>query len=156
MLSTLEVVKNADPVVLLRSLVELDYDMAEAYETAIEMLDDPVSKQALREFHEDHRRHMIDLSTLIVNLGGRPMVEADFRHVLLEAKVFIASVAGDRAILKAIKGTEEEANTTYARAAAMRGLAPEVTRVLEMNLEDERRHLSGLQRALAALDDQDD
>jgi rubrerythrin len=152
-MSIVQAVKRADPRALLRSLAELDYDTVLAYETAIEKLDDADAKKQLAEFRDDHRRHIDDINLLLVDLDGKPLVEDDFKHVLLEGKVFIASILGDRAILKAMQSNEEETTKTYKAAVEIRGFAPEVTKLIENNYADERRHLAWVRAKLEMMSD---
>ncbi|OAQ22089.1 hypothetical protein K457DRAFT_131499 [Linnemannia elongata AG-77] len=42
----------------LTELIELDYDAVEAYQAAIERIKDPVYKENLEEFQQDHKRHI--------------------------------------------------------------------------------------------------
>jgi rubrerythrin len=149
---TIHTATTFDPIKMLRSLAELDYDMVQAYETAIDRLDDVAMKKGMRVCVDDHRRHIVDLNLQIVDLGGKPWVEDDFRHVLEQGKVFLASVVGDRGVLKAMLSNEEESNQAYARAAAIRGLAPQISRLLDTNLDDERRHRSWIGQALYSLE----
>lgn len=152
-MSTVQAVKRADPRALLRSLAKLDYDIWLAYETAIEKLDDADAKEQLRDFREDHRRHIDDINLLLVDLKGAPLLEDDLEHILLEGKVFIASLVGDRAVLKAMQSNEEETTKTYKAAVEIRGFAPEVTKVIENNYADERRHLSWIRAKLETMSD---
>lgn len=107
----------------------------------------------MRAFLEDHRRHLLDLNVLITNLGGKPWLQDDRRHILEAGKVFLASVVGDHAIVSAMKRNEEETYQAYGRAAAIRGLVPAIDRVLDANLLDERRHRSWMEQALYLLQD---
>jgi rubrerythrin len=152
-MSTVQAVKRADPRGLLRSLAELDYDALQAYETAAERAEGADIKKRLGEFCEDHRRHVNDINLLLVDLKGKPLLEDDFKHILLEGKVFIASLVGDRALLKAMQSNEEETTKTYKNAVEMRGFAPEVTKVIENNYADERRHLAWIRGKLEAMSD---
>src|ERR1700731_1338141 len=86
-MSTVEAVKRADPRALLRSLAELGYDAVQAYETAVEMSEDADIKKQLGEFCDDHRRHITDINLLLVDLKGKPVLEDDFKHILIEGKV---------------------------------------------------------------------
>ena len=49
----------------LKDLVELDYDAVEAYEAAINRLDDEEYKDVLKTFKEDHERHISELSDVL-------------------------------------------------------------------------------------------
>jgi rubrerythrin len=150
-MSTMQNVQTFDPITLLRSLAELDYDMVEAYETAIARLDDRALAERMAGFLEDHRTHVVDLNVHIVDLGGRAWVEEDVRHVLAEGKVFLASALGDRGIVRAMLSNEKEANGAYVRAAATPGLATRIREMLDSILEEELEHRSWMRQTLQAL-----
>ncbi|MEA2748181.1 MAG: hypothetical protein QOI41_2324 [Myxococcales bacterium] len=152
-MSTVQAVKRADPRALLRSLAELDYDAVQAYETAVERSEDADIKKELGEFRDDHRRHIEDINLLLVDLRGKPLLEDDFKHILLEGKVFIASLVGDRAVLKAMQSNEQETVKAYKSAVEIRGFAPEVTKLIETHYADERRHLAWIRGELEATTD---
>ncbi|MEX0827508.1 MAG: DUF2383 domain-containing protein, partial [Haliea sp.] len=57
---------------LLSNLIELDYDAIEAYDAAIERLDDAGYRQALEQFCQDHVDHTLNLSQLLRSRGGLP------------------------------------------------------------------------------------
>jgi hypothetical protein len=147
-----ETVKRFEPVAMLRDLAELDYDLVQAYETAIAKLEDVTIKRGMQVCVEDHRRHIVDLNVQIVELGGKPWVFDDFRHVLKEGKVFLASVIGDRGILKAMKSNEREVHEAYARASVIRGVSPQISRLLDASFNDERKHSEWLVQTLDTLE----
>src|SRR5688572_8709627 len=51
------------------SLIELDYDAIEAYEAAINRIEDESSKEKLNEFADDHRRHVKELREVLNQRG---------------------------------------------------------------------------------------
>lgn len=132
----------------LNALIELDYDAIEAYEAAIARLSDPTEKTHLQTFMADHGRHVIDLSPLIADLGGQPATKGDFKKVLTKGKVVVAGLAGDRAVLEAMKSNEETTTRTYRKASSEPGLPTRIRAVLERNLGDEQRHLAWIEERL--------
>lgn len=136
---------------LLSDLVELDFDAADAYEAAIERLDDDVAKQRLTEFKADHTRHIHEVGKLIQDLGERPPQSGDMKSVLTKGKVVMAGLSGDQAILKAMQSNEEDTNTAYERASGRSDLTAEVQALLDKNLDDERRHKAWIEEYLNAM-----
>jgi hypothetical protein len=146
-----EMTKN--PKVLakhLNSLIELDFDAVEAYQAAIDRLSEPADQAKLRQFMGDHERHITDLGPLVLELGGAPAQKADIRKVLAKGKVVLAGIAGDRAILAAMKSNEETSTRRYRKASGEEGLPSHVRTVLEQNFADEQRHLAWLEDRLGS------
>lgn len=125
---------------LLESLIELDFDAAEAYEAAIDRLDDPERKRKLGEFRADHLRHTNELGKILQDSGRTPPSGGDFKRMLTKGKVVMAALAGDKAILKAMKTNEDDTNTAYERAVNNDIVPAQVRDTLRGGLADERRH----------------
>lgn len=127
----------------LNDLIELDYDAIAAYQTAIERLENDAYKIKLTEFLGDHERHIVELGKLVLNEGGTPAAEGDARKVLTQGKVVMADLAGDEAILKAMKSNEEQTNSKYEDAVET-GYPEDIQAALQRGLADERRHKAWL------------
>jgi len=139
---------SEDTIKHLNALIELDFDAIEAYEAAIERLKDPMEKAQLRKFLDDHTRHVVDLSPLVVELGGKPATKADFKKVLTKGKVVVAGLVGERAVLEAMKSNEETTTKTYRKASSEPGIPARVRAVVERNFADEQRHLAWIEERL--------
>lgn len=133
---------------LLYDLIQLDYDAIAAYDAAVERLDDAGYRTALQEFRDDHRRHTQNLAPFLRQLGSDVPTEGDSKQILTKGKVVLANLMGDAAILRAMRTNEDDTNTAYARAVEHADLTPEMLRVLQDNLADERRHCEWILRAL--------
>lgn len=137
---------------VLADLISLDFDAAAAYEQAIKRIEkDQTAKTELAGFKADHERHVRDLTPIVRKLGGAPPTSGDFMRFLTQGKVVIASLAGDLAILKAMKTNEDTTNQKYEEAVALDGITPEMRTVLERNLADERRHRAWIESRIAAI-----
>lgn len=123
----------------LNDIIELDYDAIAAYRTAIERLENDAYKVKLTEFMGDHERHIVELGKAVLNEGGKPSTEGDAKKILTRGKVVLADLAGDQAILKAMKSNEEQTNYKYEDAVKI-GYPENVQAILQRGLEDERRH----------------
>jgi uncharacterized protein (TIGR02284 family) len=144
--------KEQDVMKLLVNLIELDYDAIEAYEAAIERLEDATSRSKLSEFMADHERHTVNLGTLVGEMGGTPPNKGDIKRVLTKGKVVLGNIAGDRGILAAMKMNEDDTNKAYERAAARQDLPGNVLAVVTRNLTDERRHRAWIVERLEQLE----
>ena len=125
---------------LLEDLVQLDYDAADAYEAAINRLQEARFRDRLREFKGDHLRHIAELGDILVEMGRTPPKEGDMKSYLTQGKVVLGGLMGDKAILQAMRTNEADTNTAYERAVAFHGLNTETREVLQRGLQDERRH----------------
>lgn len=133
---------------LLNALIELDYDAAAAYEAAIERLESQAYKDTMSEFLEDHRRHIVELTPHAAKLRKDVADEPDLKSVLTKGKVIIANLAGDKAILTAMKTNEDDTVTAYERALGHQQLTEDLLPLIERNLGDEHRHRNWLMQTL--------
>lgn len=125
---------------LLQDLIQLDHDAVEAYEAAIERLQDAGFRSALNGFCQDHLRHVEELGAQLSALGREPPKEGDMKSVLAKGKVVLGGLMGDKAILQAMKTNEDDTNTAYERAVKHDEASEEVREALSRGLADERRH----------------
>jgi uncharacterized protein (TIGR02284 family) len=140
-----------DIVSLLNDLTALDYDAIEAYEAAIARLGDQRDKDQLRLFMGDHQRHTVDLADYVSKYGSKPVTKGDFKRVLTKGKVVLAALAGDKAVLEAMKSNEDDTNAAYERAGARQGLPASIRETLNRSLADERRHRAWIEQRIQQL-----
>ena len=136
-----------DVAKVLRELVYLDYDAIEAYEAAIDRLDNPEFRAQLTAFCEDHRRHTNNLASHIHEIGAEIPEGPDFKRILIEGKVIIAGLAGDKAILAAMRANEHATNKAYEKALEHVDPTEKLHATLHANLMDERKHLDWIEKA---------
>ncbi len=141
-MNTQEIIKD------LSSLVQLDIDAIHAYEQAIEKVDVSEVRKKLTTFMSDHERHVTDLSRCIRELGGKPPeFLQDFKGFLIEGMTIMRSVTGTSGALKAMKMNEELTNAKYNKALGW-PLPGDIRAIVELNREDERRHLEYIEEAI--------
>lgn len=136
---------------LLTDLIQLDYDAADAYQAAIDRLDDPSFRSSLSEFKGDHLRHIDELGVVLSGLGRTPPKDGDMKSLLIRGKVVMGGLMGDKAILQAMRTNEADTNTAYERAVQFRDLPQGVRDALQRGLEDERRHCEWILTTLNTL-----
>lgn len=139
---------------MLHDLIELDHDASDAYATAIGRLTDPPSKARLQQFKADHDRHVRELGGALTALGAQPPTKGDLKSILSRGKVLLGSLAGDTAILRAMKDNEDDTNTAYERATTRSdlGMSPELELLLSNNLGDERVHRDWIEARISELE----
>lgn len=131
----------------LNELIALDHDAVGAYEAAIERIDVELLRSRLREFQEDHRRHIQDLSRVVKGLGGTPREKPDVKGFVLKGFTAITSMMGNEAALKAMQGNEKLTNRTYEKAL-QESWPEDVRGIIERNFRDEQRHLAFIEESL--------
>lgn len=131
----------------LNELIALDYDAVGAYEAAIDRIDVEFLRSRLREFQGDHRRHIQELSRVVVGLGGKAREKPDVKGFFIKGFTAITSVMGNEAALKAMQGNEKLTNRTYEQAMK-EGWPEEVRVIIERNFRDEQRHLAFIEESL--------
>jgi rubrerythrin len=131
---------ETDLVTLLTDLVQLDFDAVDAYQAAIDRLDNAEWRSTLARFKEDHLRHTAELGEVLRGMGEVPPSGGDIKSMLTQGKVVMAGLIGDEAILRAMRTNEADTNTAYERAVEFPNLHPAIRDSLEAALADERRH----------------
>lgn len=125
---------------LLEDLTRLDYDAVDAYQAAIDRLENPSYRSSLANFREDHLRHIQELSDALTKMGRTPPEGSDAKSLLTQGKVVMAGLMGDEAILRAMRTNEDDTNTAYQRAVERRDVPDDTREILMRGREDERRH----------------
>src|SRR5690606_19757250 len=128
-------------VSLLNELIELEYDAIAGYEQALSRLDGERHKPMLGLFMRTHQRRVRELGRRVRSLGGAPRGGWEVRRIVTRGRIEIGAMAGDEAIFRAMSRNEDDAVTTYERAAQRLSTASEDLRgLVERYLADERRH----------------
>jgi uncharacterized protein (TIGR02284 family) len=143
-------VQNAG-IKLLDSLIKLDADAIQAYQSAInELSADPEAQKKLREFMGDHERHVRDLTNEVMRLGATPVrATPDLKGFFLKGFTAIRSAMGVEQALKAMQGNEDLTNRTYRDALQDPDLPDESRALVQRNYADEQRHLKWITERIA-------
>lgn len=136
---------------LLSDLIQLDYDAADAYQAAIDRLQNHSYRTSLAAFKQDHLRHTDDLGRVLSSMGKTPPKEGDMKSLLTKGKVVLGGLMGDKAILQAMKTNEDDTNTAYERAVEHKNADSQLRSVLARALDDERRHRSWMVETINTL-----
>jgi rubrerythrin len=133
----------------LQALVELEYDAIEAYQTAIDKLDNIEYKKQLEAFKKDHQRHIEELSATLMNHAEKAPTGPSSKQWLTKGKVVLATLIGDRAILSAMLDNEDDMNVAYERMVRRDDQWKDVKECVAQGLADEVRHKNWLKQALS-------
>ena len=135
----------------LPNLVQLDIDAVHAYDQALKEIDDPIIKDRLLKFQDDHRNHISGLSKQIEELGGQPPeYSQDLKGYVIEAFAAIRSFTGLKGALSAMKTTEEITNRYYGEVVSWEA-PPDVKEVLRTYFSEEKIHLDYITNNLQAM-----
>lgn len=133
---------------LLNDLIQLDVDAIEAYDHVIKHIEYKDIAKKLRDFQDDHRNHVKDLSALVQQLDGKPVKQSpDLKGYLMEGFTALMSVTGSLAAMEAMQMNELVTNKKYAQAAAL-DLPEDVMKVIQTNYSQEQRHLRYVQEVI--------
>ena len=132
---------NKNLLKMLNQLVQLDVDALNAYDLALDAVDDDVIRTRLEVFKTHHLNHVNRLQEEITKRGGRPpKLSKDFKGFVIEGFVSIGSAAGMKGALKMLKVAEELTNKIYGDAVS--GDADEdVREIFRHHFTDEKIHL---------------
>lgn len=131
----------------LNTLIETDHDAIGAYNSAINGLEDePEIRGRFVEFRGDHERHIRELSPFVRQFGGDPEKRPGIAGLLRKGMTEVSKAGGVAGILRAMVSNEEATSSTY-QDAANKPFPPEILRVVESGLSDERRHLAYCRQA---------
>jgi uncharacterized protein (TIGR02284 family) len=135
----------------LSNLVQLDIDAVHAYDQALKEIDDPIIKDRLLKFQDDHRNHVSGLSKQIEELGGQPPeYSQDIKGYVIEAFAAIRSFTGLKGALAAMKTTEEITNRYYGEVVSWEAPSA-VKEVLRTFFSEEKLHLDYITSNLQAM-----
>jgi len=125
----------------LRDLIELDFDAVEAYNAAIERIDNSTYRAKLTEFKLDHERHIQEFTAILRAHGEEVPTGPSAKQLLTKGKVMIGKLfGGDNEVLAAMKSNEEDTNTAYERMNVHAGKWADAVLALERGMLDERKH----------------
>ena len=132
---------NKEILDVLGDLTQLDINAAEAYSQALSQIDDNEIYNQIAEFRNDHQRHVKELTTMIIHLGGEPLKKTkDLTGFIIKGFTAVRSLTGTVGALKAMQTNERMTNENYQKAL-QHDLPSEVASLVEKNLNDEKRHL---------------
>ncbi len=126
-----------------KELIELNYDALEAYEVAIDNIEDSEYKKNFKEFKDDHKRHIAELGTFLSKCNEiYPSGPDNTKSLLAIGRTELASLFGDRNIMNALLANEEDANDAYERmnARISDSSDAQIAQIIAQGLEDARKH----------------
>ena len=142
---------DAEVIVALNDLIQLDHDAIEGYTIAINTIRNHGHREALVAFRHDHARHVEALGALVRERGGKPARVSHLGGPLGPAvKSLGAANAGDAAVLLAFRAIERETRQRY--LSSMSDQYPDDVRpLLQRHASDEEIHFQWIESSLEGL-----
>ena len=132
----------------LSSLMKLDYDAAQAYETALKYIKDDDIHERISEYHDDHLRHVKSLEEAIRGLGGTPPPETTtIRGLFLEGAAVMQGITGTEGSLRALLTGERVTNKAYNDVLDLQ-FTPEIRSTIDLFYRDEQKHIRYITSAI--------
>lgn len=131
-----------------KELIELDYEAVEAYEAAINRLENSDYKAQLEKFKQDHQEHISKLSDALQQNNEAAPTGPSAKQYLTQGKVILANIFGDKAILMAMRSNETDTNTAYERMSTRNDIKEIFEPLIQQGLADEKRHKAWLEEAI--------
>lgn len=132
----------------LYELCELDFDAVEAYQAAINKLENHFYKNKLSEFMADHQRHITEISNILQKHNVNAPHGPSAKSLLTQGKVALGELFGDESILRAMLSNEIDTNTAYERLNTRKDEWEDAKNILARGLQDEQKHRAWLEEVL--------
>lgn len=132
-------------------LIELDYDAIEAYNVAINKLENAKYREKLSSFREDHKRHVREFSDFLKSVGRSPPSGPSGKQWITKGKVALAQLLGDNTILKAMSSNEADTNEAYRNMHERQDQHANAIALIKKGLEDEIRHKAWIDEIIEEL-----
>ncbi len=142
---------QANFISALQDLAELDFDAIEAYEAAINRLENSHYKNKLTEFKNDHVEHTRVINDFLSRHKEEKITEPSAKSLLTKGKVVIADLFGEKAILSAMLSNEMDTNTAYENLSSHEHLDPDAAGFLHKGLQDEKKHKTWIESEVSKL-----
>ncbi len=133
---------------LVSNLLRLEHDAIAAYEATIERLNDATSRQQIEAFRHDHLDHVVQLEQFAARLEIDAPTGGDIKQMLTAGKVALAGLAGDNAMIKAMKTNEDDTVKAYEQANANSLADADMQPFVASALADEQRHRAWMETAV--------
>ena len=138
--------KNHDDAVeLLNQLVRLEYDALAALHAAEEHLKEARDRTQTQSFLATHRQHVGDLDQLVLDRGHTPSAHGAVEELLRKGKVLLGALAGEQAIVVAMKSNTDLLVTHYRAASTDARLNEHEREVIARLLAEEEWHAAWLE-----------
>ena len=136
----------------IKNLIELEHDIKELYDQAINKSVSDNYKIKLNEFSKDHAHHIEKISELLTNRKEQiPIMSGFVRPLINTIKVEFANLVEDQAELSNIISNEKDIHKVYERMNARHDRWDEAKELLKQALQDQKKHMAWLEETIKSL-----
>ena len=135
----------------MKSLLELEYEIIEVYSTVIRNLENKKYQSKLKEFKEDHLRHIKGFTYILEQLDQQAPQGTLANTAFTINGTSINKLSNDKVILKTLDRLAHNTNAAYEKINNFRPKSPMASNVLKLTLEDGMRHRNWLQMVFSCL-----
>jgi len=105
----------------LKELIELSYDIVEAYEVAIDRIESGDFRRKLNDFLLEHNYYIRKLSASLKEHNITPPDGPDVtKQRLTKGKVVLSNISGNKVILAAMSSNETDMGTAYEKLLSLK------------------------------------
>lgn len=125
----------------LKQLIEVEYDVIEAYELAINNLSNTAYQAQFIDFSKDHLKYIEKLSQILGEHGRlAPNGSNNLNQQLTKGKTIINTLVGDEVILEAMRMNETDVDAVYERISNRSDIWQDANVVIVRGWTDIKRH----------------
>lgn len=139
------------PSKVVEQLSACEYDVVEAYRTAIVRLGERAETAMLSSFEQEHREQIRNLDDLTKGMGGSKRRAGHWYRLFTRSRIVVAGLVGDLPVLAAITHNELNLLNAYERAVDHKKMPQRVLAVLQQHRNGSRRRYEWLVARLSAL-----
>lgn len=137
-----------------KELVELIYDVVDAYQVAIDKISNIKLKLQFIAFKKEHEQKIKELSNLLTKHSQTaPTGPSLAKQWIAKGKIVLANLFNNKAILMAVKSNEDDANAAYENMLKHAEKWPDAQPILLQGLAEVRRHRDNLEFSIDAKGD---
>lgn len=133
----------------LKELVELNYDIIDAYQVAIDKLTSVQLRMQFIAFKKDYENQIAEIGDILSRHNQVPPRGTSLaKKWITRGKVILANLFNNKAILIAMKSNEEDSNAAYENILKHLEKWSDTEAILLKGLADVRRHRDNIEFAI--------
>ena len=125
---------------VLRQLAELNFDVVESYNAAINRVRSENYQAKLKEFKADHIRHISQINEILMNHSHKNVEGPSMKQWITKGRVVMADIVGDKNISKAMHENEKDTDAAYNKANNHKDRWSDCVNLLSTGINDEKSH----------------
>jgi len=138
----------------IQDLLELEYDIKDAYKAAIDRMTNDEYKSYLKEFVNDHDNFIEQITELLKKhkLSFATAPNTMSKNLVTKGRVLLANMRSDEAIISAMVNNEEELHAAYKKLRSRDDVWDEAEMMLKEALDKVQINKANLERIKSGLE----